>query len=212
METGDWILDTRYWSKIPSSAGILDAPLLFHSKRDLRSASTGQGLRDFSDDWRFEWDCLTIASGISLRERTLSWGNITYWFDRCGPPISDFAFRIADFMFARPLYQMDLTYTVTIQEFFKNFAFFFIASRLIAFLWLWWAVGRVAIRTTKNRHYHLDISNIQYHRKIDISAMLVNRGKTCDIIIQRANRGMRYVMALTAFWMGWKPLACPTYL
>jgi len=24
METGDWILDTRYWSKIPSSAGILD--------------------------------------------------------------------------------------------------------------------------------------------------------------------------------------------
>jgi len=43
---------------------------------------------------------------------------ITDGFDKYGPPILDFGFWIADFMFSRPLYQMGLTDTVKTQEFF----------------------------------------------------------------------------------------------
>ena len=71
METGDWLLDTRY---------------------------------------------LILDIGCWLL------GTIAHEFDIYGPSISDFGLRIADFMFARPLYQMDLTYTVTTGELFlKNF-------------------------------------------------------------------------------------------
>ena len=36
-----------------------------------------------------------------------------------------------------------------------------------------------------HQKYHLDTSNIEDYRQVELSAMLVNRGKTCDIIIQR---------------------------
>ena len=60
--------------------------------------------------------------------------------------------------------------------------------------------------------YHLDISKIRHHLKLQISAIYVNQGEECDIIIQRGGYSLEISHGSYHFLNESKPVAAFAYL